>query len=135
MNPIRRELLNGVFVLVLASLMSAAFAAFQVSFNLQLWILILIGAGVAVGFYVVFDLTLRYVASTEAREEASEESTRQREEQWLKRVGTPVRFELHAGAEELGAGGAVIETLRAMRPGSDLTFLIWVSAEGGRKQY
>jgi hypothetical protein len=68
MNPIRRELLNGVFVLVLASLMSAAFAAFQVSFNLQLWILILIGAGVAVGFYVVFDLTLRYVASTEARE-------------------------------------------------------------------
>jgi hypothetical protein len=126
MNPIRRELLNGVFVLVLASLMSAAFAAFQVSFNLQLWILILIGAGVAVGFYVVFDLTLRYVASTEAREEASEESTRQREEQWLKRVGTPVRFELHA-AEGLGTGGAVIETLKAMRPGSDLTFLIWVS--------
>lgn len=41
MNPIRRELLNGVFVVVLASLMSAAFAAFQVSFNLQLWILIL----------------------------------------------------------------------------------------------
>ncbi len=32
MNPIRRELLNGLFVLVVASLMSAAFAAFQVSF-------------------------------------------------------------------------------------------------------
>ena len=72
------------------------------------------------------------MASTEAREEASEESTRQPEEQWLKRVGTPVRFELHA-AEGLGTRGAVIETLKAMRPGSDLTFLIWVSAEGGKE--
>jgi len=36
MNPIRRELLNGVFVLVVASLMSAAFAAFQLSLNVQL---------------------------------------------------------------------------------------------------
>lgn len=53
MNPIRRELLNGLFVLVLASLMSAAFAAFQVSFNVQLWVLILIGLAVAVGFYVL----------------------------------------------------------------------------------
>ena len=43
MSPIRRELLNGVFVLVLASLMSAAFAAFEVKFNVQLWVLILIG--------------------------------------------------------------------------------------------
>jgi len=133
MTPLRRELLNGVFVLVLASLMSAAFAAFQVGLNLQLWVLILIGVGVAVGFYVMFDLTLRNVASTEAREMASEESTRQREERWLKRVGTPVRFELHAGAEGLGAGRAVIEALKVMRPGSDVTFLIWVSAEGGKE--
>jgi hypothetical protein len=36
MNSIRRELLNGVFVLVVASLMSAVFAAFQLSFNVQL---------------------------------------------------------------------------------------------------
>ena|SRR5215813_10016139 len=74
MNPIKRELLNGLFVLVLASLMSAAFATFQVTFNVQLFVWIVIG--VAVGFYVVFDLTLRYVASTEAREKESEESTR-----------------------------------------------------------
>jgi hypothetical protein len=36
MTPLRRELLNGVFVLVVASLMSAAFAAFQLSLNVQL---------------------------------------------------------------------------------------------------
>jgi hypothetical protein len=36
MSPLRRELLNGLFVLVVASLLSAAFAAFQVEVNLQL---------------------------------------------------------------------------------------------------
>ena len=41
MNPIRRELLNGLFVLVVSCLLSVAFAAFQVNFNVQLWVLIL----------------------------------------------------------------------------------------------
>jgi hypothetical protein len=48
MNSIRRELLNGVFVLVVANLLSAAFAAFQISFNLQLWVLILMAMAIAV---------------------------------------------------------------------------------------
>jgi hypothetical protein len=55
MNPIRRELLNGLFVLVLASLMSAAFEAFEVEFNLLFWALILMGAAMAVGGYAVFE--------------------------------------------------------------------------------
>ncbi len=33
MNPIRRELLNGLFAVVVATLMSTAVAAFQVNFN------------------------------------------------------------------------------------------------------
>ena len=41
MKPVRRELLNGLFVLVLASLISVAFEAFHVNFNVQLWVLIL----------------------------------------------------------------------------------------------
>jgi hypothetical protein len=35
MNPIRRELLNGLLVLVVASLLSVAFSAFQFNFNAQ----------------------------------------------------------------------------------------------------
>ncbi|HEV2173656.1 MAG TPA: hypothetical protein VGR71_08820, partial [Nitrospira sp.] len=68
MNPIRRELLNGLFVLVVSSLLSAPFAAFQVSFNLQLWVFILIGVGIAVTGYVMFEIALRYMAATEDRE-------------------------------------------------------------------
>ena len=94
MNPIKRELLNGLFVLVLASLMSAAFAAFQVTFNVQLWVLILIGIGIAVSGYVVFEITLRSMT-------AWVESTQRREEEWLTRVGKPARFELGMG----GTGG------------------------------
>jgi hypothetical protein len=33
MNPIRRELLNGLFAVVVATLMCTAVAAFQVNFN------------------------------------------------------------------------------------------------------
>jgi hypothetical protein len=76
MKPIRRELLNGVFVLVLASLIHAAFEAFHVNFDLHLWALIVMGVAMAVGGYVVFESLLS------ARER--EESTRQREEEWLK---------------------------------------------------
>jgi hypothetical protein len=52
MNPIRRELLDGLFVLVVASLLSVAFEAFQVNFNILLWMLILIGVAIALSGYV-----------------------------------------------------------------------------------
>ena len=84
MNPIRRELLNGLLVLVVASLLSVAFSAFQVSFNALLWVLILMGIAIAVSGYVVFEIALGYMASTEDREK-----------EWLKRVGTPARLELN----------------------------------------
>jgi hypothetical protein len=58
MNPLRRELLNGLLVLVVASLLSVAFSAFQVSFNPLLWVLILIGIAIALGGYILFEITL-----------------------------------------------------------------------------
>src|SRR5713101_4101801 len=117
MNPIRRELLNGLFVLVVASLLSAVFAAFQVSFNIQLWVWIVIGVGIALGFYVVFELTLGFMASTA-------ESTRRREEEWLKRVGNPARLELGMGGKAGTAGMAlIVEAVKAMRPGNDLMIM------------
>src|SRR5271167_1505458 len=76
MNPVRRELLNGLLVLVVASLLSVAFSAFQVSFNALLWVLILMGIAIAIGGYVVFE----FVLSASERERVSTESTRQREE-------------------------------------------------------
>src|SRR5260370_20452147 len=123
MNPIRRELLNGLFGLVLASLMSTAVAAFQVNFNVQLWVLIVLSVAVAVSGYVVFEITLRLMA-------ASAESTRHREEEWLKRVGNPARLELGVGA---GAASTamLVEAVKAMKPGSDLTIMLHVSSEGG----
>ena len=39
-------------------------------------------------------MRLRWGSSTEERERTVAESTRQREEEWLKRVGTPARMEL-----------------------------------------
>ncbi len=135
MNPIRRELLNGLFVLVVASLLSAVFAAFQVSFNIQLWVWIVIGVGIAVGFYVVFELTLGFMASTEERERALAESTRRREEEWLKRVGNPARLELGMGGTAGTAGSAlIVEAVKAMSPGSDLTIMHYVSPEGGSER-
>src|SRR5260370_36229112 len=125
MNPIRRELLNGLFVLVVASLMSTAVAAFQVSFNIQLWVWIVIGIAIAVGFYVVFEITLGLMA-------ASAESTRRREGEWLKRVGNPARLELGVGPGTAGSAMQV-DAVKAMRPGSDLTIMLYVSSEGGRE--
>lgn len=107
MNPIRRELLNGLFVLVLGSLMSAFFGAFQITFNLQLWVLILIGFGVAVSGYVMFEITLRYMASTE-----------QREKEWIKQIGTPARFEVNEEGFVAGTN-ALSEWLRTLNRGSD----------------
>jgi hypothetical protein len=90
------ELLNGLFVLIVASLLSAAVAVFQVSFNLQLWVSILVGMAIAVAGYVVFEFVL---------------SAEQRETEWLKRIGTPARFE--AGPERGGQGGlAFLDAIR-----------------------
>jgi hypothetical protein len=117
-------------VLVVASLLSAAFAAFQVEVNLQLWVLMVIGVGVAVSGYVMFDLTLRYMASTEDREKALAEAMRLREEEWLKRIGTPARLELNFEGEPAAALAAV-KIVRAMKPGSDYTVMYYVGSEGG----
>lgn len=116
MNPIRRELLNGLFVLVLSTLLSAAIAAFQVKFNLQVWVLIVMAVAIAVGGYIEFKFLL---------------STEQRETEWLKRVGTPARLEL--GMAEGSAGmGMQIEAVKAMKPGSDFTVMLYVDRDGGR---
>jgi hypothetical protein len=80
MNPIRRELLNGVFVLVLSTLLSAAIAAFELKFNLQVWVLIVMAVEIAIGGYVEFKFLLFH---------------EEREIEWLKRVGTPARLELN----------------------------------------
>ncbi len=134
MNPIRRELLNGLIVLVVASLLSVAFAEFQVNFNAQLWVLILMGIAIAVSGYVVFEIALGYMASTEQREKALAESMRQREEEWLKRVGTPARFELNRDGDARGLA-AVAEAVKAIRPGSDYTVMLYVGSAGGGETF
>ena len=58
MNLIRREVLNGLFVLVISTLLSAAIAAFEIKFNLQIWLLIVIGVAIAVSGYVMFEISL-----------------------------------------------------------------------------
>jgi hypothetical protein len=75
MSPLRRELLNGLSVLVVASLLSAAFAAFQVEVNLQLWVLIVAGIAMGVGGYVVIE----FVVSAEHRETEGLKKAEQRE--------------------------------------------------------
>ncbi len=124
MKPIRRELLNGLFVLVVASLLSVAFSAFQVSFNGQLWVLMLMGLAIAISGYILFEITLGVISSAEEREKALAESTRQREEEWLRRVGTPARL-------DSSTIDAVIETIKAMTPGSDLTMMFYIGPDGG----
>ena len=114
MSPIRRELINGLIVLVVASLLSVAFEAFQIGLNLQLWTLILIGVAVAIFCYVVFDVSLRYMAASQ-----------EREKEWLERVGTPARFEVNdesslAGAEAIG------RAIQSIRLGSDYTGMVYV---------
>src|SRR5215467_14063452 len=119
MTPLRRELLNGVFVLVVASLMSAAFAAFQLSFNVQLWVLILIGLGIAASGYVMFEIALGHMSSSADREK-----------EWLKRVGTPARFELTQGTDTTG-GDAIFQTYKGLAPGSDHTSIFYYGRQGG----
>src|SRR5262245_50833529 len=107
MNPMRRELLNGLFVLVVASLMSAAFAAFQVNFNIEFCVLVLIGVGIAVSGYVMFEIALGYMATAE-----------QRKKTWIKRIGTPARFELNEGATT-SAGDAIWDAIKVLTPSAD----------------
>jgi len=91
------------------------------------------GIAIAVGGYILFDLTLRYMASTDTRERALAEATRLREEEWLQRVGSPARLEL--GLTETDAGTAlVVETVKAIRPGSDLTIMRYFDRDGGRSR-
>jgi hypothetical protein len=118
MNPIRRELVNSVFVLVLASPLSAGFTAFQVSINIQLWALILMAIAIAVGGYVVFEFVLS--------SEQGQKQTEQRELEWFKRVGNPARLELRNAAIPLS-----IDLLRTMRPGADYTAMLYVDGKGG----
>jgi hypothetical protein len=122
MNPLRRELLNGLFVLVLSTLLSTAIAAFQIKFNLQVWLLILVAAAVVLGGYVVFE----FVLSSERRETEGLRKTEQRELEWLKRVGNPARLELGTAPIAL-----VIDSLRTMRPGTDYTVMLYFDREGG----
>ena len=68
MNPLRRELLNGLLVLVVASLLSVAFSAFQLSFNPLLWVLILMAIAIALGGYILFEFTLGVITAAEDRE-------------------------------------------------------------------
>src|SRR5215472_9629030 len=117
MSPIRREVLNGVFLLVLASLMSAIIGAFQIRFDVQLWVLILIAIGVAVSGYVMFDITLRYIASTE-----------QREKEWIKQIGTPARFEVNE-EESLAGSNALVDWLKKLNPGSDYCAMNYFAPE------
>jgi hypothetical protein len=113
MKPIRRELLNGLFVLVLASLIHAAFEALHLNFDVHLWALIVMGVAIAVSGYVVFEIALGFMASTENREK-----------EWLKRVGTPARLDLRTI-------DVVVETVKTITPGSDYTVMFYVGSEGG----
>src|SRR5215469_741243 len=131
MNPIRRELLNGLLVLVVASLLSVAFSALQVSFNAQLWVLILMGIAIAVGGYILFDITLGVISSAEEREKALAEAMRRREEEWLRRVGNPARLDLRfSGSDRNVDLSPYVEAVKSMRPGADLTIMIYIFAEG-----
>jgi len=120
MKPFRRELLNALFVLVVGSLISTAFEAFHVEFDLRLWAVIVFALAVAVSGYTMFTIHLGFME----RDRAVAEATRQREEEWLKRVGTPARLESNLIA-------SVIETTRSLAAGSDVTTLFYVGPEGG----
>jgi hypothetical protein len=121
MKPIRRELLNGLFVLVLASLIHAAFEAFHLNFNVTLWALIVMGVAIAVSGYVMFEIALGFMASGETREK-----------EWLKRLGSPARLEMNR--EGMGAGMSGIgKAVEAMIPGSDYTVMYYYGSEGGRE--
>ena len=121
MNPIRRELINGLLVLVVASLLSVAFSAFQVSFNAVLWVLILMGVAMAIGGYVVLEFVLS--------NQEGVKKTEQRELEWLKRVGNPARLDY--SLDRVVSTSSVVDALRSMKSGSALTMMTYVGSEGG----
>ena len=120
MKPFRRELINGLFVIVVGSLISTAFEAFYVNFDLHLWALIVVGVAVAVSGYAMLTVGLGYMASSEVREE-----------EWLKRVGTPARLDFSNPGDGTTAVGSAIEAVKQMKPGSDFTLMYYVGAGGG----
>jgi hypothetical protein len=116
-RPIRREVLNGLFVIVLSTLLSAAIAAFQIKFNLQVWVLIVMAVAIAISGYVMFEIALRYMASTEIRET-----------EWLQRVGTPARFEMNQ--EGTTAGSDLFrDVVKTTSRGSDYTVMFYFDPE------
>jgi hypothetical protein len=119
MNPIRREVLNGLFVLVISTLLSAVITAFEIKVNLQVWVLIVMAVAIAVSGYVMFEIALGVITSGVDREK-----------EWLKRVGTPARLELGMGEGTAGTA-LMVEAVKAMRPGGDLTLVIYIDPEGG----
>lgn len=73
---------------------------------------------IALGGYILFEITLGVIASAEDRET-----------EWLKRVGTPARLEL--GQTEGGVGIlTMVEAVRAMKPGSDITVMFYIDRDG-----
>ncbi len=57
-------------------------------------------------------------------------SAENRENEWLKRVGNPARLELGLTGESAGTD-MIVETIKTLRPGSDLTIMLCeISARG-----
>jgi hypothetical protein len=57
---------------------------------------------------------------------------RRREEEWLKRVGTPARLELNREGE-VAALFAIAEAVKAISPGGDYTVMYYFGSEGGEE--
>jgi hypothetical protein len=91
-------------------LIAPPFEAFHLNFDIHLWALIMMGIAIAVSGYVIFEIALGFMASTEDREK-----------EWLKRVGTPVRLELNAEAASTASVVAIGGALKTISPGSDYT--------------
>ena len=119
MSKLKRELLNILFIGAGASLIHAAYEAANAKFNPLVWAVIVMGIAVALGGYVVFE----YMVTAEERAEEATKSTAAREDEWLKRVGTPARL------EPIGDGkfaAMALQLLRTLKSGSDVTFMIHI---------
>jgi uncharacterized protein YacL len=55
MNRIRREVVNGLLVLIISTLLSAAIAAFQIKFDILVLVLIVMAVAIAITGYVVLN--------------------------------------------------------------------------------
>jgi hypothetical protein len=70
---------------VVGALISTAFEAFHVNFDVHLWALIVMGIAIAVTGYVVFEIALGFMASSGERELKFIAASEGREKEWLKR--------------------------------------------------